>query len=82
MPFERYLKFLPGQEAYRELVAWLKFYSNGSYETEVQLILERADAPPCELGAAGSKRPRLGLVSWLKTKPLDRDPSDATYLAQ
>jgi type VI secretion system protein ImpH len=82
MRFEKYLKFLPGQDAYHELVAWLKFYSNGSYETEVQLVLAREDAPPCELGSGGEKRPQLGLVSWLKTKPLDRDPADATYLVQ
>ncbi len=82
MRFEQYLKFLPGQDAYHELVAWLKFYSNGSYETEVQLVLAREDAPPCELGSGGEKRPQLGLVSWLKTKPLDRDPADATYLVQ
>ncbi|MGP8268444.1 MAG: type VI secretion system baseplate subunit TssG [Terracidiphilus sp.] len=82
MRFEQYLKFLPGQSAYHELVAWLKFYSNGSYETEVQLVLAREDAPPCELGSGGEKRPQLGLVSWLKTKPLDRDPADATYLVQ
>jgi type VI secretion system protein ImpH len=82
MRFEQYLKFLPGQEAYHELVAWLKFYSNGSYETEVQLVLAREDAPPCELGTGGQMRPQLGLVSWLKTKPLDRDPADATYLVQ
>jgi len=82
MRFAQYLKFLPGQDAYHELVAWLKFYSNGSYETEVQLVLAREDAPPCELGSGGEKRPQLGLVSWLKTKPLDRDPADATYLVQ
>jgi type VI secretion system protein ImpH len=82
MRFEQYLKFLPGQDAYHELVAWLRFYSNGSYETEVQLVLAREDAPVCELGARGEKRPQLGLVSWLKTKPLDRDPADATYLVQ
>jgi len=82
MRFKQYLKFLPGQDAYHELVAWLKFYSNGSYETEVQLVLAREDAPPCELGSGGEKRPQLGLVSWLKTKPLDRDPADATYLVQ
>jgi type VI secretion system protein ImpH len=82
MRFEQYLKFLPGQEAYRELVAWLKFYSNGSYETEVQLVLAREDAPACELGSGGAMRPQLGLVSWLKTKPLGRDPADATYLIQ
>ena len=82
MRFGQYLKFLPRQDAYNELVAWLKFYSNGSYETEVQLVLAREDAPPCELGSGGEKRPQLGLVSWLKTKPLDRDPADATYLVQ
>ena len=82
MRFEQYLKFLPGQAAYHELVAWLKFYSNGSYETEVQLILAREDAPSCELGSKGEMRPQLGLVSWLKTRPLDRDPADATYLVQ
>ena len=82
MPFDQYLKFLPGQDAYHELVAWLKFYSNGSYETEVQLVLAREDAPSCELGSGGLMRPQLGLVSWLKTKPLDRDPADATYLVQ
>ena len=82
MPFQQYLKFLPGQEAYRELVAWLRFYSNGSYETEVQLVLAREDAPACELGSGGAMRPQLGLVSWLKTKPLNRDPADATYLVQ
>ena len=82
MPFAQYLKFLPGQDAYHELVAWLRFYSNGSYETEVQLVLAREDAPACELGTGGERRPQLGLVSWLKTKPLDRDPADATYLVQ
>jgi type VI secretion system protein ImpH len=82
MHYEQYVKFLPGQDAYHELAAWLRFYSNGSYETEVQLILAREDAPPCELGSDGPKRPQLGLVSWLKTKPIDRDPADATYLVQ
>ena len=82
LEFKKYLQFLPGQNAYRELVAWLKFYSNGSYETEVQLVLAREDAPSCELGLGGEKSPQLGLVSWLKTKPLDRDPADAIYLVQ
>ncbi|MGA9669835.1 MAG: type VI secretion system baseplate subunit TssG [Terracidiphilus sp.] len=82
MRFEQYLSFLPGRDAYHELVAWLKFYSNGSYETEVQLILAREDAPHCELGSRGETRPQLGLVSWLKTRPMNRDPADATYLVQ
>jgi type VI secretion system protein ImpH len=82
MGYKEYLKFLPGQDAYKELVAWLRFFSNGSYETEVQLVLAREDVPACELGSDGEKRPKLGLVSWLKTRPLNRDPADATYLVQ
>ena len=82
MGFEQYLTFLPGQEAHQELCAWLRFFSNRTYETEVQLVLEREDAPRCELGADGPTRPRLGLVSWLKTRPMQRNPADATYLVQ
>jgi type VI secretion system protein ImpH len=82
MRFEKYLAFLPGQDAHRELCAWLRFYSNRAYETEVQLVLEHGDAPGCELGAEGPARPQLGLVSWLKTRPMLRDPADATYLVQ
>jgi type VI secretion system protein ImpH len=82
MSLDQYLKFLPGKRAYHELVAWLKFFSNGSFETEVKLVLERKDAPPCNLGSDGAARPQLGLVSWLKTRPLDRDPADASYLVQ
>ena len=50
MRFDRYLQFLPGQDANRELQKWFRFYSNGNYEAEIQLILERVDAPSCELG--------------------------------
>jgi type VI secretion system protein ImpH len=82
MCFEKYCNLLPGQSAYHELVAWLRFYSSGSYETEVKLILAREDVPFCELGAAGLARPRLGFVSWLRTQPLKRDPGDAQYLVQ
>ncbi len=82
MRFEQYLTFLPGHEAYRELAAWLRYYSNGCYETEVQLVLVREDAPACELGSQKNDAPQLGLVSWLKTRPLQRDPADATYLVQ
>jgi type VI secretion system protein ImpH len=82
MRFEQYLTFLPGQEGYRELCAWLRFFSNRTYETEVRLVLDREDAPGCELGADGPARPQLGLVSWLKTRPMQRNPADAAYLVQ
>jgi type VI secretion system protein ImpH len=80
MGFDQYVSFLPGYGAHRDLEAWVKFYSNGQYEAEVQLILNRGEAPPCELGLRGKQEPRLGMASWLKTKPLVSDPGDAVFL--
>ncbi|MGI4831083.1 MAG: type VI secretion system baseplate subunit TssG [Janthinobacterium lividum] len=80
MPLPTYLSFLPGNAAYRDLESWMRFYTSGQYETEVQLILEREQAPACVLGLTGQERPRLGFVSWLKTRPLPRDPGDALFL--
>ncbi len=79
MPLRSYLSFLPGNAAYQQLETWMRFFTSGQYETEVQLILERAEAPGCVMGATGAERPRLGLVSWLKTRPLTRDPGDAVF---
>ncbi len=80
LDFEQYGYFLPGESGYRDLAGWVQFYSDGAYETEVQLILKREEVPACEMGGQGAARPRLGLVSWLKTKPKAVDAREATYL--
>jgi type VI secretion system protein ImpH len=80
MRFDRYKDFLPGESGHKELAGWMQFYSDGSYETQVQLILDKQDVPECELGAQGQVSPRLGLVSWLKTRPRKTDAGEATYL--
>jgi len=80
MNFKQYVEFLPGKLGYRDLAGWLQLYSDGAYETEVQLILKREDVPACELGGQGEVSPQLGLVSWLKTKPKKTDAGEATYL--
>lgn len=80
MNFEQYQGFLPGQSGHRELTAWTKLYSNGSYETQVRLILKRDEVPACTLDAPGSGAARLGLVSWLKTRPRTTDAGEAHFL--
>ena len=80
MPLRMYLSFLPGQSAYRDLETWIRFFASGQYEVEVQLVLQRAEAPDCVLGATTADRPRLGTVSWLKTRSLRDDPGDAVFL--
>jgi len=80
MSFERYVSFLPGNGAHKALKDWVRFFSSEQYEAEVQLILNREEAPGCQIGLRGEHEPRLGLVSWLKTKPLRYDPGDALFL--
>jgi type VI secretion system protein ImpH len=73
----RYLEFLPTGSASRALRAITKFFSGNEVDFEVQLVLKREETPGCELGAEGDAAPQLGWVSWAKTAPLGRDPSDA-----
>jgi type VI secretion system protein ImpH len=79
MKFDRYEQFLPGGTAHRELRSWLRFYTNREFDSVVQLVLERAETPGTELGDLGKHAARLGLVSWIKNRPLERDPDEATY---
>jgi type VI secretion system protein ImpH len=79
MSFDRYCEFLPGASASRELCAWLRFYANREFDFVIRLVLERSGTPPAELGAEGPQASRLGLVSWVRNRPMERDPDEATY---
>ncbi len=76
LPMERYLDFLPSGSAYAPLRAIVQFYAENEIDFEVQLILDRRDVPLCELGAEGDSGPRLGWITWSRTKPMDRDPGE------
>jgi type VI secretion system protein ImpH len=77
LSLRQYLDFLPTGSAYRPLRAITRFFSGYEVDFEVQLVLKRVETPGCELGAEGDTAPLLGWVSWAKTAPLGRDPSEA-----
>jgi type VI secretion system protein ImpH len=79
MSFDRYREFLPGARACTELRAWLRLYTNREFDFVVQLVLERDEVPPMKMGEDGVTASRLGLVSWVRNRPLNRDPDEATY---
>lgn len=76
LTLSQYRDFLPEGTAFEPLRALTKFFSNDEFDFEVQLTLRREEAPRCEVGFEGDAAPRLGWVSWMKSKPLDRDPGD------
>jgi len=75
MDLSRYCDFLPDGSAFEPLRSITRFYSNGEFDFEVQLLLKREDVPACDLNPT-VEPPRLGWISWLKTKPVERDPGD------
>lgn len=79
MSFERYQQFLPGAAANQELRAWLRLYASREFDFIIRLVLEREETPGVELGEGGIRASRLGLVSWIKNRPMQHDPDEATY---
>jgi type VI secretion system protein ImpH len=67
--FER---LLPQHQAFRRLCDWVRFYTNGQYAWDVQLVLARDEVPSVQLGRSG----RLGWQSWLRTRPFEHDAED------
>ncbi len=79
LSFERYQEFLPGARANIELQSWVRLYTNREFDFVIRLVLDRNEVPVVNLGAGGIEASRLGLVSWIKNRPLERDPDEATY---
>lgn len=80
LPAARYRDFLPDGSAWRPLGALARFYCGYDAEFEVQLVLDRGEVPACVLGGEDSE-PRLGWLTWMKSKPeFDRDPGDTVLL--
>jgi type VI secretion system protein ImpH len=82
MSLERYREFLPGSRGQAELQAWLRLYSRRAFLFVVQLVLERDEVPQTTLQTGLAPGNRLGYESWLKVKPMRRDPDETGYLIQ
>jgi type VI secretion system protein ImpH len=78
---ERYLAFLPGGESHQPLRELARFACGAHLEIEMQLILERAVVPRCQLGGESLAGPRLGWFTWMKSGlQFDRSPADTVLL--
>jgi type VI secretion system protein ImpH len=76
LSMERYCDFLPEASGYKALRGLTRFFSSDCLEFELQLVLDRGQAPGTELDFEATNPVRLGWVSWLTTAPLGIDPDD------
>ncbi len=77
---DRYDGFLPGGLAHQALREMTRFFSDGQYDFEVQLILEKDDVPGVVLGSEEKGLPPLGWSTWLRTRSAERH-ADETILS-
>ena len=73
----QYDAFLPGGSAHEPLRALTRFYANDLIDFEIQLVLARDEVPAFRLGDEAPLP--LSWCTWLRTKPLERDPADAVF---
>ena len=72
---KRYAQFLPAGSAHRALRSLVRMFSD-EIDFEAQLVLAAEETPECVLGKTGESGPRLGWLSWVKTREMERNPAD------
>jgi type VI secretion system protein ImpH len=76
LSLQQYQDFLPQGTAFPALRALTRFFSNGEFDFEIQLILDRRDVPPCQLGSDDDNAPQLGWHTYIKNQEMKLDASD------
>jgi type VI secretion system protein ImpH len=76
-----YRAFLPGQPAFESLCELARFFVDGEYEFDVQLVLKADEAPPPLLSGADGDGLQLGRTAWVRARDFTRDPDEAVFLA-
>jgi type VI secretion system protein ImpH len=77
---DQYDDFLPGGLAHQALREMTRLFSDGQFDFEAQLILDKDDVPGVVLGSEEKGLPPLGWSTWLRTKPTDHH-ADETILS-
>lgn len=72
---ETFDAFLPGGRHHEKLRDLCRFFVHDQFVVEACLVLNRDDVPDCVVSEEGDG-PSLGWSTWLRTRPLDRDPDE------
>lgn len=81
--FAQFAAFLPGSDGVddgamlRELIALVRQATGCEFEFDLQLVLRAADVPALAFRSGEPARARLGLSTWLGTRPVAGDAIDS-----
>jgi type VI secretion system protein ImpH len=80
-PLDRasYLRLVPTGDAFSRVRELVRMAVGDELDFDLRLVLRAREVPQLRLGARGeSEAPRLGWLTWIGTKPRDRDANDVT----
>lgn len=80
LPRDQYDDFLPGGSAFEALGGITRFFGDGQFDFDLQLVLEKEDVPGVVLGSDEEGAPPLGWCTWIRTRSFSSDP-DETILS-
>lgn len=85
LDYGQFLDFLPDRSPFPErkalylLAHLVRLFVGLALDFDAQLVLKRGEVPDCRLEGGSQFGARLGWNTWLRSRPLDRDPDDAVF---
>jgi type VI secretion system protein ImpH len=75
MPYADYQQIKPGSATMNALKSLVLLYCNREFVCELNLILQKEEVPPCQLGGGVA----LGFTTWLSSQERTQDADDFHY---
>ncbi len=72
-------RLMPSGDVLRPLSEMTRTYAGPQFEFDVQVVLKAAEVPCCRLGGDGTDPSRLGWNTWILSKTVAQDVSDAVF---
>jgi type VI secretion system protein ImpH len=77
--YREFCRFLPSGDALRPVCQMIRCYVGPEYDFDVQPVLKAEEVPWCCLGGDGDSPARLGWNTWIRSRTLRQDVSDAVF---
>lgn len=82
LSYRQFQNHLPSGAAYRSVLHLTRLYAGQQFDFDVQLVLQAAEVPRCELAGGKVRGVRLGWDSWLHSRDFSHDVADAVFNAE
>lgn len=79
LDYAGFRRFLPDGDRAPPLCELVRAYAGPQWDFDLQPVLRAAEVPWCRLGGDGADASRLGWNTWVRSRPLDHDASDAVF---